>query len=465
MSAVTEKLSCRDTVMAVAKELSGYELTINQKLRLSEVISKVEERQSYIALVGQVKRGKSTLANAILGRSVLPMGVTPVTSVITKVVFGVDTSAFVKFGDGRQVTVALEDLPSYATEEHNPNNNKNVVEVVIRCPSEFLQDGLVLVDTPGIGSVYLNDVASTYEFLDRVDAAILTLSVDPPIGQDEVNLISKLRLYASKIFFVLNKVDYVSASERERLLEYTSKVISDAMGATIPKVFPLCAKEALEGSVKNDDMTLFSSGLIPLLREIMESISGERAQLQLLSSANHCANLISNLEMSGRIHLKALEERKTFLVERIEWLRAAPTELEDGWSVIEQQVDVSLKVAISKLDSDLDAFIVRQSGITEAFIESFLASKTKDGVDPKTLERLAEEGLEKHLNESYEGLIMAEAIRLEGLFDEMVQRTTRMLEGFLNQFRKSVGEGLGISIEPIKPVMFLRLESGFKATV
>jgi hypothetical protein len=66
------------------------------------------------------KRGKSTLINALVGQSVLPVGVVPVTSVVTILRHADRPGAFVYFVDGRTASVAVEDVGAFIDERRNP---------------------------------------------------------------------------------------------------------------------------------------------------------------------------------------------------------------------------------------------------------------------------------------------------------------------------------------------------------
>ena len=146
---------------------------------------RLAEGRFYVACLGQFKRGKSTLLNALVGESVLPVGVVPVTSALTILRHGAERTARVIFGDGGSRMVGLHDVAAYVAEEHNPENAKDVAAVEITLPSPLLASGTCLVDTPGVGSVFAGNTAVTREFLPHVDAAIVVLGADPPISGEE----------------------------------------------------------------------------------------------------------------------------------------------------------------------------------------------------------------------------------------------------------------------------------------
>lgn len=83
----------------------------------------------------------------------MPTGVIPLTSVVTILRWGPKISARVIYRDGHSEPISLDSLTQFVTERANPGNRLGVSRVEIAFPSDFLQRGIVLVDTPGVGSI------------------------------------------------------------------------------------------------------------------------------------------------------------------------------------------------------------------------------------------------------------------------------------------------------------------------
>ncbi len=147
--------------------------------RIRELENRLFEGRFHLAVLGQFKRGKSSLLNALMGEPLLPVSVVPLTAVPTFVRWGETPSIRIEREGGNAEEFAggtVEDrrdfLTRYVTEENNPKNRLGVCGVEVFLPSPLLEKGVVLIDTPGIGSVYRHNTEATLNFLPQCDAAL-----------------------------------------------------------------------------------------------------------------------------------------------------------------------------------------------------------------------------------------------------------------------------------------------------
>jgi GTP-binding protein EngB required for normal cell division len=209
---------------------------------------RVRDGLFYVACVGQFKRGKSTLLNALVGTPVLPVGVVPVTAVVTVIRHGERPAARVRSASDGWREIATTDLASYVTEEQNPENAKDVAAVEVFLPGELLASGMCLVDTPGIGSVFSGNTAATHAFVPHVDAAVVVLGADPPISADELALVTEIGQQCQQLLVVLNKADRLGDDEREEAVRFTRQVLAERAGLDGVPLFTVSAKERLAGA-------------------------------------------------------------------------------------------------------------------------------------------------------------------------------------------------------------------------
>lgn len=204
---------------------------------LIDLKSRFAEGRFHLAVLGQFKRGKSTLLNALTGEAILPAGVVPLTAAPTFIQCGETLKIQVRYQDGRaadEFTGASIDesknyLAGFVTEEGNPQNKRGVAEVEVSLPAGILSGGVVLIDTPGIGSTFRHNTLATLDFLQQCDAALFLISADPPITEMELEFLRRVREKVPRLFFVLNKIDYLDDRERKQALDFYKRVLAEQM--------------------------------------------------------------------------------------------------------------------------------------------------------------------------------------------------------------------------------------------
>jgi len=167
-----------------------------------------------VAVLGQFKAGKSSFINSLIGKPILPVGVIPVTTVITRLQYGQKERAVIRTFDGREFDIDLKDLDQYTSEAKNPSNEKNVEMVDIELP--YLEDysGLRIVDTPGLGSVFKYHMETSEQWLPEVGAALLAISADRPLSDNDLQLIQELLQHTPRIILLLTKADLLTAEQQ-----------------------------------------------------------------------------------------------------------------------------------------------------------------------------------------------------------------------------------------------------------
>ncbi len=211
-----------------------------------ELAARVAEGRFYVACIGQFKRGKSTLINALIGAPVLPVGFIPVTAVPTVIRFGEKQRARVRARDGSWREIAIQDLGEYVSEEHNPENSKGVVGVEVFAPSPLLAAGMCLVDTPGLGSVFTGNTAATEAFIPHIDAALVVVGADPPLAGEELALVEAVARHVQDLILVINKADRTTDEERAAAVGFTRKLLEKRLQRPAGPVFEVSAAERLE---------------------------------------------------------------------------------------------------------------------------------------------------------------------------------------------------------------------------
>jgi GTPase Era involved in 16S rRNA processing len=196
--------------------------TLKPSLAACEALARQADVPLDVAVFGQFKSGKSSLVNAVLGSDVLPVGVVPVTTVVTRVSGGSRLAARVTLLDGSVQEVEPASIADFVAESRNPENRRQVAVVDIFTPALADLPGLRLVDTPGLGSVLVHNTQATRDWLPNVAIALVAVSADRPLAEEDRRLISELRPHAPRIAVVVTKVDLLTEDERQEVKTFLS---------------------------------------------------------------------------------------------------------------------------------------------------------------------------------------------------------------------------------------------------
>jgi len=193
---------------------------------------------------------------AVLGHPILPAALVPLTSIPTLLRPGEQRGLTVFYRDERPAHdfAAVTDaelsalLSDFVTESGNPKNERGVRQVEVSHPAEVLQEGVVLIDTPGIGSTFTHNTETTLRFLPECDAALFVVSADPPITEVEVQFLKRVRSHVARLFFVLNKADYLSEAERPTAVSFFQAVLREELSIDPPQVFCVSTRLGVEAA-------------------------------------------------------------------------------------------------------------------------------------------------------------------------------------------------------------------------
>ncbi|HTV46529.1 MAG TPA: dynamin family protein [Stellaceae bacterium] len=289
-------------------------------LRYSKILAGLRERlvagRLQVAVLGQFKRGKSSFLNALLGEPVLPTGVVPLTAIATFIGWGAVPSIDVASLDGRPIEsctitdpAQLRDrLARFVTEEANPHNCLGVARVDLYHPAPILREGVVLIDTPGIGSTLRHNTATAIGVLPECDVGFFVLSADPPITEAELAYLETVRPHVARLFFVLNKIDYLTADERETAVAFLRRSLAMHLPdlADAP-ILPLSARDALAARRAGDADGVARSGLAEIEQRLVGFLAHEKAAALRQGVATKSAAVVDTALMDVALAIRALE--------------------------------------------------------------------------------------------------------------------------------------------------------------
>jgi GTP-binding protein EngB required for normal cell division len=188
--------------------------------RLDGLTSRLEDNNFEVALFGRVSSGKSSLLNRLLGYDLLPVGINPITAVPTRLQYGPDVRAIVSFGTGRSEEVSIQEFAALVSERENPGNLKNVTRAMIEVPSKRLSEGIVLVDTPGLGSLAKRGAAETLAYLPSCDMALLLVDAGSTLNEEDVGTLRIIEEAGISSLVLLSKSDLLGENDLSHATSY-----------------------------------------------------------------------------------------------------------------------------------------------------------------------------------------------------------------------------------------------------
>ena len=431
-------------LQAVLGKLEGFLGTNGHEQALREVSvlkDKLMAGQVQVVVMGEFKRGKSTLINALVGRPILPMGVVPLTSVVTVVRRSAQENAAVAYLDGRTEEVDVAHIRDFVAEEHNPKNHKKVEHVAVGLPTALLRDGVLLVDTPGVGSVYRHNTEVAQRYLPNADAVILVLTVDPPISQSEVEFLHSVRRWAKKLYIVLNKTDYLGGADLEKSVAFTRQVVRDALEAPEARIHALSAKRALESRLAAQPASGTGDGFDELASALDRLALHEREEVIFASIVARCTNLLRTVDLGFELESKALTAATGDLEARVADLSRGLEAIKRKQYEADRLFSAELKDHVAAMEGALYDYVKKeQQKISDALEKVYeeLRREPAAAVREK-LNRAFREAVE----ESYSRYLAREEPSWAAAFQAM---TDRYLEGTLslaNQALKDAAEVFG----------------------
>ncbi|MDR5729397.1 MAG: dynamin family protein [Terriglobia bacterium] len=228
-------------------EDSGHDVTLLQTIeavitrhglvefrsRIASLASRLEDNNLEVALFGRVSSGKSSLLNALLGTDILPVGVNPITAVPTRLRHGTALRAEITYASGHIEEVSIDEFRNLVSEGGNPGNQRNVVRAVVEIPSLRLSQGIVLVDTPGLGSLARRGAAETMSYLPACDLAILLIDAGASMNDEDIGTLRLLYEGGIPAIVLLSKADLLASADLARVTGYIEAQVENELGLKV----------------------------------------------------------------------------------------------------------------------------------------------------------------------------------------------------------------------------------------
>lgn len=296
MSTIFEQIQSARTATITLLDNLEKKATALDLAELPDEIAKSRRRlvanSFQVLVVGEAKRGKSSFINALIGRELLPTDVDVATSQVFRVRNASQEAYRVRFEDNSYLTIQQKDLPLYGSQVLANSGGMPSLKQIIRwievdIPAQFLPDGISILDTPGLGTLYSAHAQITQRFVPLADAVIFVVDSLRPLIQAEIDFISTLLSVTSNILFVQTKIDKQRVTDWQSIQQRNEEILRDQFGDRLPapRVWPISSTHLLRAGDSEDedaedflDMSQYSALAAELQTFLFRAAGWERSK-------------------------------------------------------------------------------------------------------------------------------------------------------------------------------------------
>lgn len=438
-----------DPLVAMLEELVALSDPI-VGARAADLVGRLMAGDLRVALVGEAKRGKSSLGNALLGEEVLPTGVIPVTSISTEVRAGSPRRAEISFEDGSTCTAGVDRLEEFVSERLNANNRRHVTAVNVYLPAGLPHRKMVLIDTPGVGSVHGHNTQVAQDAFAAMEAAVFVLTADPPISGSELALLREVAGMAVRVFVVLTKADQLEPPELEEAATFVSEVVAEELGE--PQELWICSsRRALRARAAEEEEGWRASGVADFLDALLAHLVEHREQDLRASVAAAAARLASQRLDALSVTLAAIDALQTDEQGRLAAFGHRLASVDQRRDEALQFVTAHLQRERSRLDREAGEEVSRVAAGVRGRLDAFLA--TRDGLPLAELECEARDVIAGATRDAVEVWRGRWRSRLKSSYVELVQMQQGLLREASGELHAAALEHLGVRLRCEVPVL------------
>jgi len=418
--------------LQILETLPIVKQNISFSQKLADLKEKLDNKTFQLVVLGQYKRGKTSIINALLGEELLPVAIVPLTSIITILEYGKTEKIIVKFLDGKNKEIKRSELSCYITESENPKNKKGIESMKISFCSNFLAKGVQIIDTPGIGSVYRHNTDVAYEFVPKADAGLFIVTADPPIGEAELEFLNKIQDYLAKIIFVQNKIDQINEKERIESLDFTKKIIAKEVKRQDFQFFSISAKLALEGKNDHDRQKIAKSNIENLEIDLATLIAERKDEILATSIQGKLNNLLGEILLQLALQESTLQMSENELKEKtdrfIKETERIEKEKEDAYFVLQGQAErLANEILLEDIETLKSQKLTKLENKYDRFFQEKSCLNNRDFVQEFNM------FLEKEIKEIFSAWRKMEEQKIRNSLRNLTNRFTEQTNQFIRQ--------------------------------
>lgn len=316
---------------------------------------------------GEFSAGKSTLLNALMGQKILPSFSGETTATVNflrhkdRATQGERGKIYYKDGQTRELQdVSLDIINKYVSTKGD-DVAKTIEHLDLYLDSKFLEDGVTLVDSPGLNGIAEGHKEITEQQILKSNASIFVFNSDHPGSKTDFEFLYELQKKVKTIIFVLNKIDTIKEEEGN-----TVEVVVDSLkknykkqfpeAETIPEIWPVAAFPALMARSGEGEGQEYDSRLQPFEERLLKFLTcGEKAHQQLVSPIERVLSVVKESKDIYEEDIEALNNKQDSveLENKIDELQEVIKGLVDEEKENKRDISRKVKAAFKNLNEGL----------------------------------------------------------------------------------------------------------------
>ena len=310
--------------------MTQLELT-DQAQQAKDAPARLKSHVFSVGSMGEFKRGKSTVINALLGEKIAPADVVPASATLNRVTYGLTPKATILYKDGHKESVPVEKIADYVTKitEKSAAMAALVDQAIVEYPCQFCKNNVEIIDTPGLNDDERMDAISE-AVIPELDAVVMVLSADSPFSKSEAEFVRNKLMTSdvARMIVLVNRIDTIyDEDDRIRILqsikEKITREVSDRIAAihgadsqlyqdTTRKLadlqlYPISAVQALQGRIKDKPELVSQSGILAFEDRLRRLLTQERGTLEIIRVSSVIAKLLQEGQSALTLRINALE--------------------------------------------------------------------------------------------------------------------------------------------------------------
>ncbi|MFN0027760.1 MAG: dynamin family protein [Acidimicrobiales bacterium] len=300
-----------NAVSAVEDLLSKAERTDLDR-RIKAAKERLAQSGCSVLVVGEFKKGKSTLINALLNAPVCPVDDDVATAKpieirhtpepTAEIVYRVDDLSDTKAPVVR--TIRFDELPTYASEPPTAPDAHEVASVRVGLPRQLLGTGLIIVDTPGVGGLGSTHSAITIGALPSADAVLFVTDASQELTASEMEFLRTARALCPATVCVMTKIDFYP--HWRKILELNRGHLERA--GMSPVMLPVSSPLRMAAIDRNDKQLNAESGFGELVAVLRDELAARAERASLNRLASELKEMLDHLESQLRTELAVLDD-------------------------------------------------------------------------------------------------------------------------------------------------------------